>query len=115
MAFAPAYLVWRFIYRFIDAFHHWYVDGSRAIGHRFVETLATADRSLAIKETARHFFQPLYRDYTAVGRVLGVIFRTGRILVGVVVYAVVAVFFALFYLAWLALPAALIFYAATGR
>ncbi len=114
MAFAPAYLLQRLFYRFVDFFHHWYADGSRAIGHRFMEALATADRSLAIKVTFRHFFEPLYRDYTAIGRILGVIFRTGRILVGLMIYAAIVVLFALFYLAWLALPAAVIFYAAKG-
>jgi hypothetical protein len=114
MAFAPAYLAERFFYRFVDFFHHWYVDGSRAIGHRFIEALATADRSLAIKVTFRYFFQPLYRDYTVIGRILGVIFRTGRVLIGLVVYALIVVLFLFFYLAWLAVPAVILFYAARG-
>lgn len=112
MGFAPAYLIGRFFYRFTDFFHHWYVDGSRAIAHRFMSAITVADRSLAIKVTARHFFEPLYGDYSAVGRVLGVIFRTGRILIGLVVYLLVAILFFVFYLAWILLPAAILFYAA---
>ena len=73
-----------------------------------------ADRSLAVKITAQHFFRPLYGDYSPVGRVVGVIFRAGRIVIGLVVYAVIAVLFLLFYLAWLAVPATIIFYAARG-
>lgn len=114
MDFAPAYLIERFFYRIIDLFHHWYVDGSRVIGHRFITALEAADRSLALKITIRYFFQPLYRDYSVVGRILGVIFRTGRILIGAVVYAVIAVLFLAFYLAWLAAPVIIIFYAARG-
>jgi hypothetical protein len=114
MDFAPAYLAQRFFYRIVDFFHHWYVDGSRVIGHRFISTLEAADRSLAFKITVRYFFQPLYRDYSVVGRVLGFIFRTGRILIGGVVYLIVAVLFLAFYLAWLAVPATIIFYAARG-
>lgn len=112
MDFAPAYLVGRLIYRFIDFFHHWYVDGSREIAHRFITSLAETDRSLALKVTLRHLTEPLYGDYSAVGRVLGVIFRLGRILVGVVAYLFIAIVFILFYLAWMLLPLVLLFYAA---
>jgi len=114
MGFAPAYLVQRFFFRLGDFFHHWYVDGSRVIGHRFVTALEAADRSLAIRVTLRYFFMPLYRDYTVIGRILGVIFRTGRILIGLVVYAIIVSLFLLFYLAWLAVPAVIIFYALKG-
>lgn len=110
MDFALTYLLARLWYRFIDFFHHWYVDGSVAIAHRFVSALERADRSLAIRVTFRYFFQPLYRDYSIIGRILGVIFRTGRILIGLAVYAVIASFFLLFYLAWIATPALILLY-----
>ncbi len=112
MDFAPVYLLQRAWYRFADFFHHWYVDGSRAIGHRFLTALERADRSLAIRVTVTHFFEPLYKDYTVVGRILGVIFRTIRIMIGAAVYAVIVALFLLFYLAWLAVPALIIFNAA---
>ena len=112
MDFAPAYLVGRFTYRFVDFFHHWYVDGSREIAHRFMVALARADRTLAIKITLRHLFEPLYGDYTGVGRVVGLIFRLARIVVGLAVYACIAAVFILAYLAWILVPATLIFYAA---
>jgi hypothetical protein len=108
MDFAPVYLVARFLYRIKDFFHHWYVDGSRWWGHRFWNILARADRTLAIKITLIHFFEPLYRDYTVIGRVLGIIFRTGRILIGAVVYLVLGMLFLIIYLLWLLLPIVLI-------
>lgn len=111
MDFAPVYLLERAWYRFADFFHHWYVDGSRVIGHRFITALEKTDRSLAIKVTFRYFFQPLYKDYTVIGRILGVIFRTLRIAIGAVVYLVILTLFLLFYAAWLATPAVIIFYA----
>jgi len=114
MDFAPAYLIQRFFYRLVDFFHHWYVDGSRVIGHRFVTALEEADRSLAIKITLRYFFQPLYRDYSIIGRILGVIFRTGRILIGLVVYSVIIALFLVLYLAWLLVPPLIVFYATRG-
>jgi hypothetical protein len=104
MDFAPAYLVQRFFYRFVDFFHHWYVDGSRYLGHRFLSILRNADRTIALQITLRHFFEPLYRDYSVIGRILGVIFRTGRIVIGVIVYFFLTLAFLALYLLWLAAP-----------
>jgi len=111
MDFAPVYLLQRCAYRFVDFFHHWYVDGSRTIGRRFIAALEEVDRVIALRVTFRYFFQPLYGDFSGIGRVLGVIFRTGRILVGLVIYAVVVAAFLAFYLLWIAFPAAVILYA----
>ena len=114
MDFAPAYLVQRFFYRILDFFHHWYVDGSRAIGNKFMLTLEAADQSFAAKITLRHFFEPLYKDYSVIGRILGIVFRTGRIVIGGIVYLLIALCFALVYLVWLAIPAGILFCVFTG-
>ena len=111
MDFAPAYLLTRFIYRLVDFFHHWYVDGSRSIGHRFISTLEGTDRSFALKITLRYFFQPLYKDYSIIGRILGIIFRSGRIVMGVAAYLLISLVFLAIYLAWIATPAIILFYA----
>lgn len=114
MDFAPAYLVQRLAYRIIDFFHHWYLDGSRAIANKFIVTLEAIDQTFAVKITARHFFEPLYKDYSVIGRIMGVIFRTGRIFIGGVVYLLIAAAFAVFYVVWIALPLGLLWYVATG-
>ena len=77
-------------------------------------TLRATDESFAIKITLRHFFEPLYKDYSIIGRILGVIFRTGRIILGGIVYLLIAIIFAVAYIIWLGIPAALLWYAATG-
>lgn len=115
MDFALVYLVQRFFYRIFDFFHHWYVDGSREFGHRLISTLAAADQTIAFKITLRHFFEPLYKDYSVVGRVLGVVFRTGRIILGGAFYIFLLTCFAVAYILWIGVPLIIIFYAATGR
>ncbi|MDR3581652.1 MAG: hypothetical protein P4L67_00045 [Candidatus Pacebacteria bacterium] len=112
MDFSIVYLGQRFFYRIFDFFHHWYVDGTYAIGRRFMATIEAADRSLALKVTIRHFFEPLYKDYTIIGRILGVVFRTFRVAIGAVVYLFLAAMFIVIYLAWLAIPVLIIYYAA---
>ncbi len=108
--FAVGYLLHRFFYRILSFFRHWYVGGSRMIAHTFLSTLENIDQSLAIKITLEHFFEPLYKDYSIIGRILGVIFRLARVAIGVVVYFVIAVCFAIAYLAWLAVPPALLYF-----
>ncbi|HVO28374.1 MAG TPA: hypothetical protein VMT81_00090 [Candidatus Paceibacterota bacterium] len=115
MDFAPVYLVQRFLYRIGDFFHHWYVHGSRAIGNQLMVTLEAADQTFAVKITLRHFFEPLYKDYSIIGRILGVVFRTGRVIIGGAVYLVIAICFAAAYLVWLAIPAAILWYVVTGK
>lgn len=115
MDFAPIYLIQRFFYRIADFFHHWYVDGSRAIGNQFITTLQATDQTFAIKITLRYFFQPLYKDYSVIGRIMGVVGRTGRIIIGGVVYLLTAITFAVVYVVWLAIPVAILWVAITGK
>ncbi len=112
MDFSVIYLARRFLYRFVDFFHHWYVDGSRAIGRHFMTTITAADQSFAVAITLRHFFEPLYKDYSPVGRIMGVVFRTFRVIIGGAAYLVISLIYALVYLAWLSIPAIIIFYVA---
>ena len=118
MDFSVVYLARRFFYHFLDFFHHWYVDGSRVIGRRFMATLTAADQSLAVAITMRHFFEPLYKDYSVIGRILGIVFRSVRVAIGGVFYLILAFAFALVYLVWLSIPAfilsLIIFHVAKG-
>jgi len=108
MDFAPIYLLQRFMYRIWDFFHHWYIDGSRVMGNWFMATLAATDQAFAIKITLRYFFQPLYKDFSVIGRIMGVVFRTGRIIVGGIAYLLIAAAFGIAYVVWLAIPVALL-------
>lgn len=114
MDFAFIYIIQRFFYRFINFFHHWYIDGTRFIAHTFISTLAGMDKSFAVGITLKHFFEPLYKDYSIVGRVLGIVFRSIRVLIGAVVYGVLAIIFLCLYLIWIAIPVVLIILAIRG-
>jgi len=110
MEFSLAYLAQRILYRIGDFFHHWYADGSRYLVHQFMSALENLDKTLAIIITARHFFEPLYKDYSIIGRILGVIFRSIRILIGLFVYFIIGMIFVGIYLVWIATPVLLIFF-----
>jgi hypothetical protein len=115
MDFAPIYLLQRLGYRIGAFFYHWYVGGSRVIGNAFISTLQSADEIFAVKITLQHFFEPLYNDYSGVGRVVGVVFRFGRVLIGAVIYGILALFFLAVYVLWLAVPVSILFFIITGR
>ena len=109
--FAIPYLLNRLLFRIADFFHHWYVDGSRFFLARFLDYIRMLDKSLALKVTFRHLFEPMYKDYTIVGTILGPVFRIGRVIIGTVLYALVGLFAAVLYIVWVAIPALIILYA----
>src|SRR3989344_2268545 len=110
MNFSLIYLANRFFYRLFDFFHHWNADGSRVFFHHSISLLERLDRYFAVRITVRYFFRPLYGDYTIIGRILGIIFRSGRIVIGATVYLFVAALFFVVYLLWLLIPAVAILY-----
>jgi hypothetical protein len=114
MHFALVYLIHRAIFRVVAFFRHWYIDASRALFHALLSTLEEADQRIALRVTLRHFFEPLYQDYSIVGRILGIIFRLFRVLGGVVFYGGAALLVAAVAVLWYAVPLILLFYALTG-
>lgn len=115
MNFALVYLAHRPFYRLVDFFHHWYVDGPRYFAHGFISFLERLDQTLAIRITFRYLFQPLYKDYTIIGRILGFIFRSIRIAIGLAVYLFFSIVFIVFYLAWVSVPPVILFLAYGAR
>ena len=110
MNFSLTYLIGRFLYRIHDFFHHWYTDGSRIFFYKLISFLQYLDQTLALRMTLRYFFQPLYKDYSFIGRILGVVFRTCRAFIGIVAYVFVLILFLVAYVLWLAAPIILILY-----
>ena len=104
MDFALGYLFSRFFFRMADFFHHWYVDGSRYFAHAFVSFLERLDGFFGVRINWKYLFQPLYRDYTIIGRVMGFFFRSARIILGLAAYLLAGAVFLAVYVVWLALP-----------
>jgi len=102
---AAIYLIQYFFYRIKAFFHHWYVDGFFVFGQQYVSVLAEFDRILAWRVTLKNIFQPLYKDYSVIGYILGFIFRSGRLLIGSFIYLCLFVIGAAICLLWFLLPA----------
>lgn len=108
MDFAFTYIISRFFYRIAEFLRHWYVVGTYRYSDFVMSGLRRMDRTLAWRITLKYLFKPLYGDYSALGYVMGFMFRLMRLLVGGVIYLVVFVVALFVYLLWLLLPAYLV-------
>ncbi|MBI5220992.1 MAG: hypothetical protein HY978_04145 [Candidatus Liptonbacteria bacterium] len=109
--FALGYLVGRFLGHILGFFRHWCVGGTRAILYRLVEILRTINSSFAVWITLRHLTEPLYQDYSIVGRILGPVFRAGRLLIGFLLSLIAIIVFLPILLIWEAIPPFILLYA----
>ncbi|MDI6733993.1 MAG: hypothetical protein QMD50_00665 [Patescibacteria group bacterium] len=69
-----------------------------------MDQLGELDYFLAWRITFKHIFQPLYKDYTVLGYVLGFGFRLGRLFIGSIIYLIIFAVAIGVYLFWLAVP-----------
>lgn len=104
-----AYLAAHTLHRARVFLEHWYVGGLRVCANITLSILERLERVFAVAVTLRHFFEPLYQDRTFIGYVLGFVFRTLRVFVGALFFAVAVALAGVLYLAWaLVLPFVLI-------
>lgn len=103
------YLLHGLLYRAADFFRRWYIKSFPVYFHIVISILERLDTTFALKITLHHLFAPLYQDRSVLGYILGFIFRSLRILSASFVYVILVVFFILVYIAWLAVPAILLY------
>ncbi|OGY39133.1 MAG: hypothetical protein A2418_03070 [Candidatus Brennerbacteria bacterium RIFOXYC1_FULL_41_11] len=82
-------------------FRRWYLERSEQFWSAIFYFFRSLDKTLAIEINVRLWLKPLFNDYSPVGRVIGPIFRTLRIVFGGSIYAIVFIFAGLIWLAWL--------------
>jgi hypothetical protein len=102
------YLGERFLFRIADFLRHWYRGSARVYFNFILDRFHSLDRVLAFRITLRHLFEPLYGDYTLIGRLVGLPLRLLRLAVAGLVYVVLGGAAILVYLAWLVLPVYLV-------
>lgn len=103
------YLFKRIIFRIKYFFRQYYITSFYFFSHFLVSFLEKLDRFFAFKITLKHFFTPLYQDYSLIGYLFGFIFRSLRILIGAIFYLLIIVIFLIFYFLWLIFPIFVIF------
>jgi len=109
MDFTLIYLVRRFFYRVFEFLRHWYVKSFSIYSHTVINFLEQLDKFFALRVTLRHLFQPLYKDYSFIGYVLGFFFRIWRVIIASLIYAIIIVVAIFFYVVWLLTPVYIIY------
>lgn len=87
--------------------YEWYIEDSRAFWNGFVGFLKFTDRDFGLIANIYNWLSPLYGDYSLIGKFIGPILRTLRILFFSLVYAVFFIVAVILYFLWLAAPAAI--------
>ncbi len=98
------YLGERCLFRIADFLRHWYWESARVYFNFVLDQFHNLDRFLAFRITLRHLFEPLYGDYSLVGRLLGFPLRIMRLAVAGLTYLILGGAAGALYLAWLILP-----------
>jgi len=108
-----AYIFSQFFERIAIFLRRWYVIFSRRFWAHAVDQFLIMERSLALRVMVRTWTKPLYGDYTIIGKIIGPIFRTWRIVFALVVYASYFIFMFVLWLSWLAFPVFVLYKAFT--
>jgi hypothetical protein len=106
---APIYLAERFLYRIKTFLEHWYIVSFKKYSDFVLNFLSRIDYYLAWKITLKYLFQPLYKDYSVLGYILGFTFRSLRLVGASVIYVILFFLIAGLYFFWLLVPPLLIY------
>jgi len=85
-------------------FCFWYLTSSKDFWHREISFLKQIERDIGVIINLKLITQPIFGDYTYAGRVIGPIFRLGRVLIGMAIMIVSIFIVILIYLIWIILP-----------
>ncbi len=85
-------------------FWFWYVQSSKDFWHREIAFLRQIERDIGVMINLKLIFQPIFGDYSYMGRAIGPVFRLGRVLIGTIIMIASIFIVILIYLIWIILP-----------
>ncbi len=88
----------------ISFFSFWYVRSSKAFWNKEILFIKGIERDIGVLINLKLVFQPIFGDYSYMGRVIGPIFRLGRVFVGLFIVLVSIIIVLVIYLIWILLP-----------
>ena len=93
-----------FVRGIMNFFCFWYVQSSKDFWNKEISFIRGIERDMGVLINLKLMFQPIFGDYSYMGRVIGPIFRLGRILIGFIIMAVSIAVVVAMYLIWIILP-----------
>jgi len=88
----------------INFFYIWYVKGSESFWNKEISFIKGVESDIGVLINLRLLFQPIFGDDSYMGRVIGPIFRMGRVFVGSVIVLVSIITAIIIYLIWIITP-----------
>ena len=93
-----------FIKGIINFFSFWYITSSKVFWSKEIIFIKGIERDMGVLINLKLMFQPIFGDYSYLGRVIGPIFRLGRVFAGFFIVAVSVIAAMIIYLIWIILP-----------
>lgn len=97
-------LMHRFLRGFRDFLYFWYIKSSRDFWRSEISFIKGVERDIGVMINLKLVTQPIFGDYSYIGRVIGPIFRLGRVIFGLIAISFSAALVTAIYLFWIFLP-----------
>lgn len=104
MSFSLVYLAHHFFFHLWEFIRDWYWRSYLRASDWTLAVLEHFDQTFALRITLRNFGKPMYGDRSALGYILGFIFRSLRIAAGFAFYAILIAFAVCLYILWALIP-----------
>lgn len=92
------------IHQFKGFFIFWYYQGLLWFWHKAIEIIDNFEATFAVRLMFKHITEPIFQDYTRAGRILGILIRLLRIMVGLLFYLAIIILFSILATTWAILP-----------
>lgn len=94
----------RFFFRIFEFLRNWYFRSGKKYGNFVINIFERMDRIFGWKVNILHMFSPLYRDYSAIGYILGFVLRLARLVITSLLYGAVFLIAVFVFLIWMLIP-----------
>ena len=102
------YLLKNALFVFTSFFRRWYVGGFSFIYGHTLKFIHALEHKFAVRANMYFWLRPMYQDRTIVGYVFGFLFRTIKIIIGIILYGFFIICGVFIYIAWVLVPVILI-------
>ncbi len=93
-----------FVKGIVNFLYVWYVKSSRDFWHKEIGFIKGIENDIGVLINLKLLFKPIFGDYSYMGRIIGPIFRLGRVFVGFLIMLISLVVVITVYLLWIILP-----------
>lgn len=93
-----------FLKGIVNFLYVWYVKSSRDFWRKEIDFIKGVENDIGVFINLKLLFQPIFGDYSYMGRVIGPIFRLGRVFFGFLIMLISLVTVIAIYLIWIILP-----------